>query len=118
LPEKVEEKCLSQLGELISASADELFQAEFLEQVEQSAWEESSLGVMLEEEDLSGTSVDIPLLIVHGTEDELLPLELTEALAKKLSNAGTPVEFLAVEGGDHLFLPWTAREEVWEFLDG
>ncbi|MDM7922553.1 MAG: alpha/beta hydrolase [Pyrinomonadaceae bacterium] len=56
--------------------------------------------------DLSG--FDIPLLIVHGTADRILPIEITgDPLAKLVEGA----EYVRIEGAPH-GLCWTHGEEV------
>ena len=45
--------------------------------------------------------VAAPLLIVHGTRDEVIPIRLAEKL---FALATAPKEFIRVEGGEHLAL--------------
>ena len=45
-----------------------------------------------------------PFLLVHGTADNLVPCQQSELLADLLAKNGTPVEFVRVEGADHIFL--------------
>jgi pimeloyl-ACP methyl ester carboxylesterase len=62
-------------------------------------------------EDLS-----VPVLIVHGTEDQLLPFEAhAKMFEARLPNA----EFLAVEGGEHVAIfthRKIVRPEVIQFM--
>ena len=44
---------------------------------------------------------DAPHLIVHGTEDELVPYPQSTDYEKRLEAAGVPVTLLTVEGGGH-----------------
>jgi hypothetical protein len=71
---------------------------------------------VFEAEDLGALATDTELLVVHGTEDELLPIALTEAYVERIG-VGTSVTFLPVEGGDHLMLPRTAKEPILGFLE-
>lgn len=61
---------------------------------------------------------EVPALVMHGHADPLLPPQLTEALVERIAAGGSPVLWLLIEGGDHGTLPWTAREEVFGFLEG
>jgi non-heme chloroperoxidase len=53
---------------------------------------------------------DVPTLVVHGTEDRILPFEST---AQRLRDEGliADLEFVAVEGGPHN-IAWTHPDEV------
>jgi non-heme chloroperoxidase len=52
--------------------------------------------------------IDVPVLIVHGTEDRILPFEATAArLPALLKDA----HLVAVEGGPHN-IAWTHPDEV------
>lgn len=44
---------------------------------------------------------DAPALLVHGTEDPLVPFAQSVELAKALKQAGVPAAMLTVEGGGH-----------------
>ena len=60
-----------------------------------------------------------PFHIVHGTRDETVPFEQAEHFTQALKAAGTPVEFLPLEGAYHNLcqeelLPWT--DTPWEEL--
>ncbi len=56
--------------------------------------------------------MNVPLLIIHGDADQILPIESTaEPLAKKLKDA----KFLKIKGAPHGLL-WTHAEEVNEAL--
>ena len=52
--------------------------------------------------------IDVPTLVVHGTEDRILPFEATAA---RLSDLIADVTVLPVEGGPHN-IGWTHPEEV------
>jgi non-heme chloroperoxidase len=52
--------------------------------------------------------IDIPVLVVHGTEDRILPYEAT---AKRLPALVPGLELVSVEGGPHN-IGWTHPEEV------
>lgn len=44
--------------------------------------------------------LDVPTLILHGTDDRVLPVENSELLAEKIPNS----RFETIEGGSHLFM--------------
>jgi non-heme chloroperoxidase len=58
--------------------------------------------------------IDVPTLVVHGTEDRILPFEATAA---RLSELMTDVTVVPVEGGPHN-IGWTHSEEVNKALLG
>jgi non-heme chloroperoxidase len=53
------------------------------------------------------TNIDVPVLVVHGTEDRILPFEST---AKRLPNLVPNLKLVPVEGGPHN-VGWTYPEE-------
>jgi uncharacterized protein len=59
--------------------------------------------------------IHVPILVIHGTADEIIPLRLGEAL---FARANAPKEFVAVAGGTHesIFAPESWRREV-NFFD-
>jgi dipeptidyl aminopeptidase/acylaminoacyl peptidase len=42
-----------------------------------------------------------PFLIVHGDQDNLVPMAMAESLTAALKQAGVPVNFIRVKNGDH-----------------
>ena len=52
--------------------------------------------------------IDVPVLVVHGTEDRILPFEST---AKRLPGLVPGLKLVSVEGGPHN-IGWTHSEEV------
>ena len=52
--------------------------------------------------------IDVPVLVVHGTEDRILPFEAT---AKRLPGLVDNLELVPVEGGPHN-IGWTHPDEV------
>lgn len=45
----------------------------------------------------------VPIHIIQGTKDELLPISTTRKFVKKMKKAGNPVTFLEYESGNHGF---------------
>jgi len=58
------------------------------------------------------SKIDVPVLVVHGTDDRILPFEATAA---RLPDLIDDVELVAVEGGPHN-IAWTHPDEVNEAL--
>jgi non-heme chloroperoxidase len=52
-------------------------------------------------------NIDVPMLVVHGTEDRILPYEST---AKRLPGLVANLKLISVEGGPHN-IGWTHPEE-------
>lgn len=57
---------------------------------------------------LLADKVDIPILLVHGRDDTVVPLEQSRYMAEALEKAGKPVEFVVEKGEDH----WLSRSET------
>jgi non-heme chloroperoxidase len=52
--------------------------------------------------------IDVPLLVVQGTEDRILPIDAT---GRRLPELVKDIEFIEVEGGPHN-IGWTHPDEV------
>jgi dipeptidyl aminopeptidase/acylaminoacyl peptidase len=44
---------------------------------------------------------DAPVLLIHGENDTVVPIEQSQLMDKALRQAGKPVEFIAMKGEDH-----------------
>lgn len=51
---------------------------------------------------------DAPILLVHGRDDTVVPLDQSRMMADALKKAGRPVEFVTLAGDDH----WLSRGET------
>jgi dipeptidyl aminopeptidase/acylaminoacyl peptidase len=49
--------------------------------------------------------VDIPVMLIHGTDDTIVPYEHSQLMADALKKAGKPVTFVTLDGEDH----WLSR---------
>jgi acetyl esterase/lipase len=47
------------------------------------------------------TNDDAPMLLMHGDEDTIAPIEQSEVMESALKQAGVPVRFMRVPGGNH-----------------
>lgn len=53
-------------------------------------------------------SIDGPLLLIHGRDDTVVPIEQSRIMAEALRRAGKPVELVELPGEDH----WLSRSET------
>jgi acetyl esterase/lipase len=60
---------------------------------------------------------DSPMLIIHGTEDDLVPIRQSELLFEKLQSAGVKAEFMKVEGAGHDNMNRDVYRQATKFLD-
>jgi len=51
---------------------------------------------------------DSPMLLIHGRDDTVVPIEQSRVMAEALRRAGKPVEFVELAGEDH----WLSRAET------
>jgi acetyl esterase/lipase len=54
------------------------------------------------------TAATVPILLVHGKDDTVVPYEQSRIMADALTKAGRPVEFVTLKGEDH----WLSRGET------
>jgi len=70
---------------------------------------------------LHAAQVRIPVLLVHGEDDAVVPMEQSLAMAAALERTGRPHGLIRVAGGDHSLTSGPARAELLralaEFLD-
>ena len=51
---------------------------------------------------------DAPILLIHGRDDTVVPIEQSQLMAQALRTAGKPVEFIELDGEDH----WLSRGDT------
>jgi dipeptidyl aminopeptidase/acylaminoacyl peptidase len=54
---------------------------------------------------LLADQADAPILLIHGRDDTVVPIEQSRVMERALRDAGKPVEFVELEGEDH----WMSR---------
>jgi acetyl esterase/lipase len=61
---------------------------------------------------------ELPVLLVHGTADDLVPLRFSEQFADALENGGHPVDLLILDGVDHhsVYSPENAGAAITDWL--
>ncbi|HCR67440.1 MAG TPA: hypothetical protein DIW38_13185 [Oceanicaulis sp.] len=63
----------------------------------------------------------IPVLLLHGEDDSVVPFRQSRAMHRALQRAGVPVTFIPLESGDHWLLEYETRLEAYSaigaFLD-
>jgi dipeptidyl aminopeptidase/acylaminoacyl peptidase len=57
---------------------------------------------------LAAAQADAPILLIHGKDDTVVPIEQSESMAAALKRAGKPYEYLVMKGEDH----WLSREDT------
>jgi dipeptidyl aminopeptidase/acylaminoacyl peptidase len=66
-------------------------------------------------------AITIPILVIHGEDDTIVPIDQSERFARAMRRADKPVEFIEIDDGDHwLTLVPTRRRfftELERFLD-
>lgn len=55
-------------------------------------------------------SADAPILLIHGSDDTVVPIEQSEDMADALKAAGKPVTFVKLKSEDH----WLSRSQTRE----
>lgn len=53
---------------------------------------------------------DAPILLIHGRDDSVVPIEQSRIMERALRQAGKPVEFIELDGEDH----WLSRSDTRE----
>lgn len=61
--------------------------------------------------------IDIPVLLVHGTIDDVVPIEQSRKMARALTQANRPVTFLSLDWADHSIAREGDRRRFLEALE-
>ncbi|NEX94061.1 S9 family peptidase [Caulobacter sp. 17J65-9] len=56
--------------------------------------------------------VNVPILLLHGTDDTVVPIEQTQLMADALKKAGKPYEFVKLQGEDHWISKGATRTQM------
>ncbi|MCU0302509.1 MAG: S9 family peptidase [Thermoanaerobaculales bacterium] len=59
----------------------------------------------------------IPVLLAHGSDDRVVPIEQSEVMAEALEKAGKTVKFMVFEGGDHYLSKEQHRLSFFRIMD-
>ena len=84
-----------------SGDSDDTMRALKLELGDRSRWGEVSPAKQARQ-------ADAPILLIHGKDDTVVPIEQSDAMEKALKAAGKPVERLTLAGADH----WLLKEDT------
>jgi dipeptidyl aminopeptidase/acylaminoacyl peptidase len=57
---------------------------------------------------LHADQIDIPVLLIHGDNDSVVPFEQSEFMANALKKAGKPYEFVRLKSEDH----WLSKADT------
>ncbi|THD59081.1 prolyl oligopeptidase family serine peptidase [Phenylobacterium sp.] len=49
----------------------------------------------------AASKADAPILLIHGADDSVVPIDQSRAMQKALASAGKPVDFVLMNGEDH-----------------
>lgn len=61
--------------------------------------------------------VTAPVLLIHGTEDEVVVARQSELMQRALERAGKPVRFVELEGAGHTWYAWTVEQRTTLFTE-
>jgi len=61
--------------------------------------------------------INIPVLLIHGTDDRSVPVKQSEAMYKALKNEDKQVEYIELEEGDHYLSTYSHRLETFKAMD-
>ena len=61
--------------------------------------------------------VTAPVLLIHGTEDEVVVARQSELMQRALERAGKPVRFVELEGAGHTWYAWTVEQRTILFTE-
>ena len=62
-------------------------------------------------------NINVPVLLVHGERDSIVPLKQSEEMYEKLIDARKPAELVVLDEGDHYLSTYKNRLEAWRKVD-
>ncbi|MEZ4234943.1 MAG: lipase family protein [Myxococcota bacterium] len=116
LLERMDERCLLSLSSWMDAPVEDVLAPDVARALADGDFAAVGLADVVALEDPAPLGTDV-LLVVHGSEDDLLPPALTRALVARTAASGADAEFVLVDGADHLLLPGKARDIVLPWLE-
>ena len=66
---------------------------------------------------LHAEKIQIPIMLAHGSEDRVVPIEQSEVMAKALDKAGKSFNFLVFDDGDHYLSKEEYRVRLFRMMD-
>jgi dipeptidyl aminopeptidase/acylaminoacyl peptidase len=63
-------------------------------------------------------NVTVPVLLIHGRDDTVVPYEQSEIMADAMEDAGKPVELVTLNGEDHWLSRGATRLQMLEYVIG
>jgi dipeptidyl aminopeptidase/acylaminoacyl peptidase len=61
--------------------------------------------------------INIPILLMHATDDTVVPFSQSESMARALSRAGKPTTFVPLPGEDHWLSRGDTRTQMLKVLE-
>ncbi|HEX5264971.1 MAG TPA: prolyl oligopeptidase family serine peptidase, partial [Phenylobacterium sp.] len=62
-------------------------------------------------------SVGIPILLIHGDKDTVVPIEQSQRMADAMKAAGKPVEFITLADENHYLVKSATRTQTLQALE-
>ncbi len=106
----VEEECIYEVNDAYADRPPSEWKA--AEPLEVPAWAER-----IEENQPGQVGTDVPLLVLQGDIDDVIPPGTTDTLVDRLCGVGTGVDYREYPGVDHFTLLQTAATDLHEWVD-
>jgi pimeloyl-ACP methyl ester carboxylesterase len=116
LEEKVEQRSIIGLGIWIGQDPNLVFQPSFIAAAEEERWGDLEPWTTYLDMNTPGDFTSpVPVLVVQGTADTVVPFEASERVARRMCDNETPAKFSLYYGADHL-VGNMARSEVLQWV--
>lgn len=116
LAQRVEQRSILGLGLWIGQNPSYVFQPSLIAAAEEGRWEDLEPWTTYLDMNTPGNfSSSVPVLVVQGSADTVVPYAASERLAKRMCDHNTPTEFSLYYGADHLVADM-ARPEVLQWV--
>jgi dipeptidyl aminopeptidase/acylaminoacyl peptidase len=66
--------------------------------------------------DKQAAAVQIPILLIHGDKDTVVPIEQSQLMADALKAAGKPVQFVTLAGENHYLTKTATRTQMLQLI--
>jgi len=118
LPERAESECVLALGLwLFNKDADDVFQPDLVAAVREDRWEDIQPWTDYMDANTPGKySSDVPVLVLHGRDDSLIPPEASERLLRRLCIHGIPAKLSLYNDETHFTIARAGRPEVSQWM--
>jgi len=117
LPDRIERQCALRIDLWLGFRPDQVFQPDLLAAIRDERWEDVQPWTDYMDANTPGNySSDVPVLLLQGEDDHLIPPQASERLMERLCAHGTPVKLSCYAGVGHTEITEIGHSEALQWI--